>query len=128
MRITGLALVLFIRDRLRHLSTIEVTDVGCGAGRYGLEMFEYLDEKLHLICLDENQNMLHELNAFLRGRGIENFTTIDASATKLPLSNKLKGSCPGWTAKSLGPPPHRSQLVPKWDGGTRAGGSPANCE
>lgn len=42
LRFTEVQPVLFMTDKLQHLTRIQAADVGCGTGRYGLKMFEYI--------------------------------------------------------------------------------------
>lgn len=70
----------------RH-SKIVAVDVGCGAGRYDLKMFQYLGKRLFLYCIDANKEMLKHLTDFLVKRGVRNFKTIKAFERKIPLKN-----------------------------------------
>ena len=51
LRTTDLAPILFINKKLKKLSQIKAIDIGCGAGRYDLKLFDYLGNKLQLILL-----------------------------------------------------------------------------
>lgn len=90
LRTTDAEPVLSIKRKLRKSKTIEAADVGCGVGRYVIELFHHLGEMLRLTCIDYNRGMLNELTKNLRKHKIKNFKTINASAMALPLaSNSL---------------------------------------
>jgi ubiquinone/menaquinone biosynthesis C-methylase UbiE len=83
-----------IANKLRNLSHIEAADIGCGAGRYDLLLYEYLGDRLKLNCLDTNEEMLKQLNKYLRKNGITNFKTICSTAESLPFpDNSLDCVC-----------------------------------
>ena len=83
-----------IADKLRNLTHIEAADVGCGAGRYDLLLYDYLGDRLKLNCLDVNNEMLKQLDRYLRKNGISNFTTIRSTAESLPFpDNSLDCVC-----------------------------------
>lgn len=86
LRATDLEPILFIKKKLQNLTKIEAADVGCGAGRYDVELFHYLGERLYLTCIDANENMLNELTKNLKEHKIKNFKAIKASAIALPLA------------------------------------------
>ncbi len=85
LRTTDLEPIRSIQKRLTGLHHIIAADVGCGAGRYDIELFEYLGDALHLTCIDQNESMLDELARNLKGHKIEEFKTIKAPAEELPL-------------------------------------------
>jgi ubiquinone/menaquinone biosynthesis C-methylase UbiE len=86
LRTTDLQPILFIKEKLKHLTKIKTADVGCGGGRYDIELFHHLRKRLHLICIDYNRSMLKELMKNLREHRIKNYKTINASAMALPLA------------------------------------------
>jgi len=86
LRTTDLEPILFIKKRLQHLNKIEAVDVGCGVGRYDIELFHYLGERLYLTCIDDNEKMLDELTKNLKEHKIRNFRSIKAPARALPLA------------------------------------------
>jgi len=88
IRTTDLRPIRFIREKLKDLRTIRAADIGCGAGRYNLLLFEHLDN-LHLTCIDINESMLKEASAYLKGNGIKRFVTVKANAYDLPLKDNL---------------------------------------
>ena len=88
IRTTDLRPIQFIREKLKGLRTIRAADIGCGAGRYNLLLFEHLDN-LHLTCIDINESMLKETSAYLKGNGIHRFITVKANVYDLPLKGNL---------------------------------------
>ena len=90
LRTTDLEPVLCIKKGLEKLPRIEAANVGCGAGRYDLQLFKHIGDRLYLNCLDANGEMLNQLEEYLSGQGINNFRTKRSSAETLPLeSNSL---------------------------------------
>jgi len=87
LRTTDQKPILFIKDKFQNLSEIEAADVGCGGGRYDLELFHHLGDKLHLTCIDYNRSMLNELIQNLKEHKIKNFKAIKAPADDLPLAD-----------------------------------------
>lgn len=87
LRTTDLEPILFIKKKLQKYSNIVAADVGCGAGRYGLKIFQHLGKKLFLYCIDANKEMLRHLTDFLIKHRVRNFKTIKAAARKLPLKD-----------------------------------------
>jgi ubiquinone/menaquinone biosynthesis C-methylase UbiE len=85
LRMTDLEPILSIKKKLQNLKKIDVADIGCGEGRYDIELFRYLGERLHLTCIDDNKNMLSNLTKTLKGCKIRSFRTVKAPATTLPL-------------------------------------------
>ena len=74
LRITDLDPILSIKNRLRGFpSRIVAADIGCGDGRYDLELFHYLGERLFLYCVDSNRQMLNEVDGYLSRHGIRDF-------------------------------------------------------
>ena len=86
LRTTDLLPLSVIKKKLENLTAIEAADVGCGVGRYDVKLFQYLRERLSLICIDSNESMLNELVKNLRDHNIRNFKPIRALASALPLS------------------------------------------
>jgi ubiquinone/menaquinone biosynthesis C-methylase UbiE len=75
LRTTDLEPILFINKKLKGLNIIKATDIGCGAGRYDLLFFKYLNN-LSLTCIDNNESMLEQTSNHLKNNGITNFKTI----------------------------------------------------
>jgi ubiquinone/menaquinone biosynthesis C-methylase UbiE len=84
LRTTDLEPILFIKETLQDQTKIDAADVGCGAGRYDMELFHHLGERLCLTCIDDNEKMLEELVKNLEERKITNFKAIRAPARALP--------------------------------------------
>jgi ubiquinone/menaquinone biosynthesis C-methylase UbiE len=84
LRTTDLKPILLIRSKLKNLSHIKAADVGCGAGRYDLLFFRYL-QNLHLTCIDINDMMIEETASYLKKNGIVNFKTMKSEAHTIPL-------------------------------------------
>lgn len=87
LRTTDNAPIEYIQAQLQNRATLTAADVGCGAGRYDLKLFEHLGEKLFLYCVDGSHNMLENLRVYLRENLIQNFQTLKANAASLPLQN-----------------------------------------
>jgi ubiquinone/menaquinone biosynthesis C-methylase UbiE len=59
LRTTDLQPVRYVVKHLRGVSRISAADVGCGAGRYDLILFQHLRRKIdHFYCVDTTQGML----------------------------------------------------------------------
>ncbi len=89
LRKTDLEPILFIKKKLQKYLKIVAADVGCGAGRYDLKLFRYLDKKLFLYCVDANKEMLKHLTDFLIKHKVLKFKTIKASARKISIKANL---------------------------------------
>ncbi len=85
LRVTDLAPIAYIAERLQTMPEIVAADVGCGAGRYDLKLFEHLGARLRLYCLDGSPTMLRELRLYLQQHGLRDFAAIHAYAHDLPL-------------------------------------------
>ncbi len=87
LRTTDLEPLLFIQKKLQRKSKIVAADIGCGTGRYDLQLFQHHGKKLFLYCIDTNKEMLKHLKDFLVKHKIRNFKTTKAVAGKLPLKD-----------------------------------------
>ena len=88
LRITDLDPILSIKTRLEGFpSRIMAADVGCGDGRYDLELFRHLGERLFLYCVDSNSEMLNEVDGYLSRHGIRDFNIKQSVATQLPFED-----------------------------------------
>ncbi|MCK4547242.1 MAG: methyltransferase domain-containing protein [Candidatus Eisenbacteria sp.] len=86
LRSTDLPPIQFIREKLVDREFIQAADVGCGAGRYVVELFHHMgSRRLSLICIDSNVEMLAELAVNVEREGFENFRAVQARARTLPL-------------------------------------------
>ncbi len=88
LRNTDLEPIEYIEKTLKHLTDIEAADVGCGAGRYDISLFQRLQEKLRLHCIDSNQGMLNNLRSYLSANKISKFEIKQAYANKLPIKDR----------------------------------------
>ena len=59
-------------------------DIGCGAGRYVLLMFEMI-ANLSLTCVDTTPAMLEQVDGLLRANGVDGFETRQSTAECLEL-------------------------------------------
>ena len=84
IRTTDVEPIKFIARRIRNLKQIEAIDIGCGAGRYDLLLFQYLRPRLRLTCADSNSDMLNSLVTNFTNHGITDFTTVNANAENIP--------------------------------------------
>jgi ubiquinone/menaquinone biosynthesis C-methylase UbiE len=85
LRATDVEPLLHVTRTLRGRPCVRGADVGCGAGRYDLELFKRIDAELSLVCIDRNRKMLEQLTHCLRTEGICSFTAVRAAAESLPL-------------------------------------------
>ncbi len=83
LRTTDIEPLLSIKKKLNGSKKIEAADVGCGDGRYSLELFKSLGSRLNLSCIDGNPEMLKQLHNYLAYHKIENFQTKKAYAEDL---------------------------------------------
>jgi len=70
------------------LTYIEVADVGCGAGRYDIPLFQSLKGTLYLHCIDSNLDMLNNLQSYLSENQISEFKIKQAYAHDLPIKDR----------------------------------------
>jgi len=87
LRTTDSEPILFIKNKLNGKSKINMADVGCGDGRYSLELLRCFDDKSYLHCIDSNEDMLIHLNDYLKENNTMNFCIRPGNASKLPLEN-----------------------------------------
>ena len=85
LRTTDLEPVLYIKEQLKSLATIEAADIGCGSGRYPALLYQHLRGRLRLWCIDFSQMMLRQLTEYLTQQGIQVLQAIHASAINLPV-------------------------------------------
>ena len=87
LRTTDSEPILHIKKRLNGKSGIRIADVGCGDGRYSLELLKCLGDKCYIHCIDSNENMLKHLKDYLTEQNTMNFCVRPGDANKLPLEN-----------------------------------------
>ena len=73
-----------IARELDGLARPKGADIGCGAGRYVLLMFEMIPN-LALTCVDTTPAMLEQVDGLLRAKGIDQFETRQSTAERLEL-------------------------------------------
>lgn len=88
LRITDLEPILYMSKLLQKLPKIKAASIGCGSGRYELMLFQYLGNKLHLFCIDNNKQMLLQLKEYFKQQKIQNFQIKQSVAKQLPLENE----------------------------------------
>jgi len=87
LRTTDLEPIRFITTKIRNLQKIKIVEVGCGDGRYSLELLRDLGDKLDLHCIDTNPEMVKHLQTFFARNGVKNFKASTASAEDLPVED-----------------------------------------
>ncbi len=87
LRTNDLEPILHIKNKLNGKSGISIADVGCGDGRYSLELLRYLGDNCYIHCIDSNENMLEHLKDYLTEQNAMNFCVKPGDANKLPLEN-----------------------------------------
>ncbi|MCH9657449.1 class I SAM-dependent methyltransferase [archaeon] len=87
LRTTDFDHIQHIKNRLSKKLRIKIADIGCGDGRYSLELLKCLKDDCYMHCIDYNENMLKHLKSYLVNNGISNFCTRPGNASKLPLEN-----------------------------------------
>ena len=87
LRTTDLEPVLHIVNQLQKKSGINIADIGCGDGRYSLELLNCLDSTCYLHGIDYNEDMLLCLKDYLVQQNVLNFCARPGDANKLPLEN-----------------------------------------
>ena len=71
LRTTDREPILMIQKKLRKLTEIKAADIGCGGGRYDIELFDLLGERFSLTCVDLNDNMLKQMTTNLKEHNIK---------------------------------------------------------
>ena len=87
LRTTDLEPIMHIKNKLNGKSGINIADVGCGDGRYSLELLRCLEDDCYLHCIDSNEDMLKHLKDYLTDKNTMNFCARPGNANKLPLEN-----------------------------------------
>ncbi|WP_462137512.1 class I SAM-dependent methyltransferase [Candidatus Mycalebacterium sp.] len=87
LRMTDKEPVDFVLKNLSASGVIQAADMGCGAGRYAKLILEGFGEKIFLNCFDTNEYMLDQLQTYLAGEGLANFSAKVADAREVPLEN-----------------------------------------
>ena len=79
--------ILYIKDKLKEKSKINMADIGCGDGRYSLEFLKCFDDSFYINCVDYNENMLKSLEYYLAAQNTTNYCTRLGDANRLPLDS-----------------------------------------
>ena len=57
LRTTDVDHIQYIVNQLSKKSNISMADIGCGDGRYSVELLKCLKDNCYLHCIDFNENM-----------------------------------------------------------------------
>ena len=87
LRTTDSEHIQYIKNNLEKKSEINIADVGCGDGRYSLELLRCLKDRCYICCIDSNGEMLMHLKDYLTENNTTNFCVRPGNASKLPLEN-----------------------------------------
>ena len=87
VRTTDLEPINHIAQALAGYSSARTADIGCGAGRYDLLLFDAVPG-LHLTCIDTNPAMLGKAAQLLRNNGIDRFETRQTRVEALELGEQ----------------------------------------
>jgi len=87
LRTTDLEHILHIKNQINGKLRIDMADIGCGDGRYSLELLRCLGDKCYIHCIDYNEDMLRYLKDYLTEQNTMNFCVRPGDANKLPLEN-----------------------------------------
>ena len=90
VRTTDIKPILHIKNRLNAKTSINIADVGCGDGRYSLELLRCLNDDCFLHCIDTNEDMLSCLEDYLTEQNTLNFCVRLGDANKLPLESNSR--------------------------------------
>lgn len=91
LRTTDIDHIHYIKKLLDKKTKMNIVDVGCGDGRYSLEILR-LFENCFLHCIDFNENMIQHLKKYLTEKKFTNFTARAGDAGKLLLENNSMDS------------------------------------
>jgi ubiquinone/menaquinone biosynthesis C-methylase UbiE len=86
LRTTDVDHIEYIKKILNKKSELNIADVGCGDGRYSLEILK-LFQNCYLHCIDFNENMIQYLKNYLTEMKFTNFCARAGDASKLSLEN-----------------------------------------
>jgi len=79
--------IRYIASRLGGSEKLDLAEIGCGSGRYGLELLKQIPQA-SLTAIDYCKNMLEELRTVAEAFGFDGkVKTIEAPAEKLPLED-----------------------------------------
>jgi ubiquinone/menaquinone biosynthesis C-methylase UbiE len=86
LRTTDADHIKYIKNCLGKESEITIADIGCGDGRYSLEILKSF-KNCYLHCIDYNENMIKYLESYLAENEFTNFCARAGDASKLSLEN-----------------------------------------
>jgi len=86
LRTTDVDHIKHIKNHLDKESEIDIADIGCGDGRYSLEILKSF-KNWYLHCIDYNENMIKYLKIYLTENKYRNLCARAGDASKLPLEN-----------------------------------------
>jgi len=88
---TDADLIKYIKNHLDKESELDIADIGCGDGRYSLEILKSF-KNCYLHSIDYNENMIKYLKRYLTENKFRNFCARPGDASKLPLENNSMDS------------------------------------
>ena len=86
LRTTDVDHIAYIKNHLDKQTEITLADIGCGDGRYSLEILKSF-KNCYLHCIDYNENMIKYLKSYLIDNKFTNFCSRAGDASKLSLEN-----------------------------------------
>jgi len=88
LRTTDPEPVELMASRLATHELVAAADVGCGTGRYGVELLRLLGDRVHVHFIDSNPGMLEQLRLHLEGLPAAMFSVSLSPAERLPLADR----------------------------------------
>ncbi len=88
LRITDPEPVDLMYRSLADMPEVTAADVGCGTGRYMIELMSLLGDKIFVYFIDCSEPMLERLRADLALRGLSRFDILVSRAERLPLPDE----------------------------------------
>jgi len=85
LRVTDPEPVDLMARALAGLSAVTAADVGCGTGRYTIELMRRLGDNAFVYFIDRSRHMLEQLRADLTSLDAPGFEILHSSAERLPL-------------------------------------------
>ncbi|GBE26158.1 hypothetical protein BMS3Bbin03_00069 [bacterium BMS3Bbin03] len=89
IRTTDIEPVLFVQKQLKNFEKIVAAEIGCGVGRYGLQLVNLFQKKLTLYFVDFSPQMLKELIRNIPVHSLSKVHVLRASAEHLPFHSKM---------------------------------------
>ena len=88
LRTTDSEPIVFIKNQLNGKSIKNIADIGCGDGRYSLELLKNLGNECFIHCVDSNEDMLQKLIEYFNQNKMDRFCIRQGYASRLPLENE----------------------------------------